>query len=136
MSDPGGGKVPAYDHPSAGQVLSALGNAVAVGTGSVLGLAGNIATSDQYGRTLLGRAIDDLTGGTPELPDRWEAPREKYNIDARGEQQLAPRGTAPSATEDPLSTGDTGAAPSDVMLQDRRRPYGLYAGTTLLARRA
>jgi len=144
---PFGGAVPDYRHPSAGQVLSGLGNAFSLGTGSVGGLIGGVATSDEYGRTLMGRAFDNLTGGTPEAPAHWSVPHSAYNLDSRGEkptQMLNPRdgvGTAtvskaaapkPAKPAKPAPAND-GDHP-DAVLQDRRRPYSLYAGTDLLAR--
>ena len=83
--------------------------------------------------------MTNATGGTPEMPDRWEPSRERYNRDATGEkvQALDQRDAAPPPTSNQaLATKGDAALPSDVTLQDRRRPYGLYAGTMLLSRRA
>lgn len=140
------GAIPVYDHPSAGQVASALGNAFSLGTGSVAGLLGGVASADSYGRSLLGRALDNLTGGVPEAPSRWAAPPSAPNLDGRAEKHRlldqSPRdaeaGDGAAAAPDPTAAGTAeGAKDSpNVVLRDRRRGVPLYAGTELLARRS
>ena len=137
------GAVPVYDHPSAGQVASALGNALSLGTGGVAGLLGGVVGSDEYGRSPWGRALDALTGGVPEAPSRWAAPPTAPNLDARGEpRRRLDQDPAKSLTSSALDADPRGAGlpnPSeerpDIMLRDRRRGTSLYAGTDLLTRR-
>jgi hypothetical protein len=138
---PLGGAVPSYDHPSAGQVISGLGNALALGTGSVAGLIGGVASADAYGRSLFGRTLDNLTGGVPEAPSRWSVPPSSPNLDTRGEKSNLLDGQRSRVTATIEAAGaqpgsGSGEESPDIVLRDRRRPISLYAGTDLLARRA
>jgi hypothetical protein len=128
------GAVPNIPDPSAGQVISSLAMAP-TGPLGVLGAIAGVATSDEYGRTLLGQAIDENTGGLPGLRDGWQPDRDR-NLDG------GPSGDGVMLDQPDIPTGDgesdpggagTKALYSDVLLQDRRKPRNdsIPAGTRM-----
>lgn len=136
------GTIQTYDDPSLGQVLSALGRLPTGPLGVVSALA-SIADSDQYGRDLLGRAIDEENGSTPDAG--YQGPnRIASNTNSRGDNdtRLMDRasaaaraelsGSTPADTDTTAGGDDGGAEFSSVKLKDRRRPYDDMSAVDLL----
>lgn len=142
------GATPVVDDPSAGQVISGL-SLGPLGAGGPALTAAGIASADEFGRTWVGRQVDDLTGGTPGprtayQPDRYRGQASLNGIGGDGgavndgsEREIAGQRFG-AGTEallgDPDEAGPTGNLTdeySDVALKDRRKPR-LGAGTQLL----
>ena len=130
--------------PSLGQIASAVGLAGSVTNPA--SLIGTAATEDDTNRTLLGRTIDSIFGGTPGTPVPGGVPNhiaDSTNRRQDGDTRLLDRASAaaragltgdrPDGPSDGHTGGDDGGAEfSSVQLRDRRRPYDEVAAIDLL----
>lgn len=123
-----------HQRASPGQLFSALTRIMTGPSGVATALA-DIASSDQYGRSLLGASLDKSVGGVPDVGYRggnhianpYNQP-DRPSGDTRLQDRSVGAGTAALTGDGPAGGG--AAEFSDVMLSDRRKPYG--AGTKMI----
>lgn len=138
------GTIQTYDDPSLGQVVSAL-TRMPISPLGVISTLASVADSDQYGRDMLGRTIDEENGSTPD-PGYQGPNRIASNTYSRGDNDTRLMDRASAAARAGLSDAAGGAAPADaatggddggaefssVKLADRRRPYDDLSAVDLL----
>jgi len=137
------GTIQTYDDPSRGQVVSALTRMPMSPFGVVSTLA-SVADSDKYGRDMIGRAVDEENGGTPD--PGYQGPNHiASSTNSRGDTRAVDdtrlmdraattaRDELGGTTGDVTTGGDDGGAEfSSVKLADRRRPYDDLSAVDLL----